>query len=413
MSGSIVAIVGAGEAGVAAAAALREAGFRGRVLLLCEEPDLPYQRPPLSKEVLLGTVKRAPAIRPAEWYANQSVELRLGTRVLAVDARARELVIENGQGRTTERFNQLLIATGGRVRELPGNGAEIHYLRKAADSVRLATTLNAARSVVVVGGGVIGLEVASAARALGKAVTVIDVAPRLMARALDPSISDLLLAKHRAAGIDVVLEVGRVEVEAYREGKRVRLGDGRVLTCDTIVAGIGITPNVELGATAGCTVDNGIVVDGKGRTSIEGIFAAGDVASFHHPHFQRGIRVEAWRHAGRHGAHVARAMIGTGTDYREVPWFWTDQLGVNIQVAGLPVPSDLTVWRGARARGTAFHFLDGRLVAATTIDNGRDMRPATRLIAAGWRGEPQRLVDMSRPLGVLAAEILPAAQAMQ
>lgn len=411
MNGPVIAIVGAGEAGVAAAGALREAGFEGRVVLLCEEPELPYQRPPLSKELLLGDIDIAPPIRPEEWYAEQGVELRLGARVLAVDAAKRELLVEDADGRQTEPYTQLLIATGGRVRELAA--ADIHYLRNAADGARLVGTLGSARSIVVIGGGVIGLEVASSARALGKDVTVVDLAPRLMARALAPSISGWLLEKHRAAGVEVILDAGEVTVEAAADGKRVLLGDGRVLSCDVIVAGIGIMPNVELAAMAGCRIDDGIVVDGNGRTTVEGVFAAGDVASFHHPHFERSVRIEAWRHAGRHGAHVARAMIGACDDYDEVPWFWTDQLGSNIQVAGLPVPSDFTIWRGEKAPGTAFHFCDGKLVAATTIDNGRDMRPATRLITAGWRGDPQVLADMSKPLGALVTELLSVTATVQ
>lgn len=401
-----VAIIGAGEAGVAAAAALRESGYEERILLIGEEPQLPYERPPLSKEILIGSETGPKLIRSPEWYADQRIEYRPGTRVTAVDADAQTIALRlHGGGEELCHYDMLLLTTGARVRELPDAGS-VHYLRTIEDGERLRERLTGARSLAVVGGGVIGLEVASSAHALGLEVTVIDIASRLMGRALAPEISQLLEEIHRDAGVRILTGVGSLAFETVQGGVRITAGAETTVDADLVVAGIGVVPNDELGVMAGCRVDNGIVVDGAGRTNRENIFAAGDVASFHHPTFARPMRVEAWQHAGRHGAHVARAMLGISDDYCEVPWFWTDQHGVNIQVAGVAVDADATFWRGARNAGTAFHFAGSRLVAVTTVNNGRDIRPSTKLIAARWSGEPGALLEEGVPLGKLATKLL-------
>ena len=407
MSDSAIIIVGAGEAGVAAAAALREAEYGGRILLLSEEQPFPYERPPLSKELLFGSAAGLKFIRPIEWYEEQRIEFRPGVRVTGASPVEQRISIETEGGvREQLSYEKLLLTTGARVRELSGPGQGVLYLRTYEDGLRLRSALAVSRSVVIVGGGVIGLEVASSARALGLTVTVVDVAPRLMARALAPEISDFVAELHRNAGVTVLTDVRSVEIESVGGARQVRLGTGETIDADLVLAGVGVVPNDELGAMAGCRIENGIVVDGAGRTSIKNIYAAGDVASFHHPIFSRPMRVEAWQHAGRHGTHVARAMAGISNDYCEVPWFWTDQHAVNIQVAGVAAQCTETVWRGEGEDRTAFHFSQGRLVAATTINNGRDMRPATKLIAAGWSGSLTELAEMSAPLGKIVGRIL-------
>lgn len=405
MSRYDICIVGAGEAGVAAAATFRQEGFTGRIALLCDEYRFPYERPPLSKEVLLGVEADARLIRPESWYAEMHIDLHLGARVVDIAAADCQLTTNRGGDIAKLSYGKLLLATGARVRELAGC-TSVRYLRTFEEGEALRLALGSAKSIVVIGGGVIGLEVASSATALGLSVTVVDLAPRLMARALAPDVAHWLEALHKDAGVSVLTDVGSVEVEARDGGQTVVLGDGKRLPADLVIAGIGVVPNDGLAQLAGCRLDNGIVVDGSGRTTVENIFAAGDVAAFHHPTFGRQMRVEAWQHAGRHGSHVARAMLGVVDDYCEVPWFWTDQHGTNLQVTGIAAGSELTVWRGETASRTGFHFISDRLVGATTINNGRDMRPAAKLIAAGWRGDPELLVDTNTPLGKLATQLL-------
>lgn len=399
---SAIVVVGAGEAGVAATAAIRQAGFAGSLVVLGEEPHPPYARPPLSKELLLEPAAASELIRPASYYRDNAIELRLGAKVAAINAETRCVrVVQNGVVQDL-RYEALLLATGARPRMLPGGGeTEICYLRTIDDGNRLKARLGSVAHLVVIGGGVIGLEVASAARAVGKRVSLVEPAPRLMARALAPEVSKFLAELQRDAGIELHSGVGVTEVI---DGAVV-LANGRRIECDLIVAGIGVVPNDELAVMAGCATENGIVVDGTGQTSVAGIFAAGDVAAFHHPIFGCRLRVEAWQHARRHGAHVGRAMLGATGDYRELPWFWTDQHGVNIQVVGMASSADRTVWRGEDRKRTAFHLAGDRLVGATTINNGRDIRPATKLIEAGWRGDPAVLANPSRPFAKIADEL--------
>lgn len=399
-------IVGAGEAGMAAVSALRESGDTRRIVLISEEPHLPYERPPLSKEALTDETPVQKPIRPVSWFGEQAIELRLGSRVLSIDPARRSVALEAGGSREDLPYDQLLLATGARVRTLPGAPADICYLRTHDDSIALRARLAAAQRLVVIGGGVIGLEVASSARHLGKDVVVLDMAPRLMARALAPAVSEVLAQMHRDAGVDLRLGVRSLDLRRTDQGLCAALPDGTEFNCDLIVAGIGVIPNTELAAAAGCALENGILVDAAGQTSVPGIFAAGDAAAFPHPLFERHVRIEAWQHARRHGAHVGRAMAGNPAPYAEVPWFWSDQHGVNLQVAGLASECDLTVWRGTGPARTAFHFAGTRLVAATTLNNGRDMRPATNLIAAGWQGSPEALLDTTVPLGKLASRLL-------
>lgn len=391
-------IIGAGEAGVAAAAAIRET-HAGPIVLVNGEAELPYERPPLSKDVLMSDAPETKKIRPEAWYKENAIELISGQTVTSINPATRSICLGGGAEPSTLAYSKLLLTTGACVRRLPGPDLGVRYLRTFEDGLLLKADITQAQSLLVIGAGVIGLEVASSARRLGLAVTVVDIAERLMARAVAPEVSAILLDLHRAAGVDVRLGVGSVDLKTSPEGPALVLADGTQLRADIIVAGIGVTPDTRLAASAGCTLDNGVVVDGHGRTTIEGIYAAGDVAAFHHPVFGRSMRVEAWQHAGRHGAHVGRAMVGVADDYCEVPWFWSDQFDLNLQVAGIVADVDETVWRGAEGSRTGFHFARGRLAAVTTLNNGRDMRPATKLIAAGYAGDPLKLIDTTLPLG--------------
>lgn len=401
MSAPIV-IVGAGEAGVAAAEALREGGFAGEIVLISEEHETPYQRPPLSKELLLQPDQPSPPVRPQDWYLQRGVELRLGVRVTEVDPTSRTLSLDSARFGGPQRYSKLLIATGTRARRF-NEAAIMHYLRTRRDALAISAALGGAESVAVIGGGVIGLELASAARQLGKKVTVFEISSRLMPRVFSPCVSTILEGLHRDAGVQLHFGIGSVKVDT--EAVEV---DGERIAADLFVAGIGALPNCDIGISAGCVVDNGICVDDQGRTSLPDIFAAGDVANFVHPLTGRAVRIETWQHAQRHGAHVGRAMLDQQPAYAEVPWFWTDQHGVNFQVAGFISEDTRTTWREREASNqkTAFHFAGDRLVAATTINNGRDMRPASKLISSSWRGDAAQLCDTGFPLGPLANQLL-------
>lgn len=396
-----IVIVGAGEAGVAAAHELRANGYDGRLTLLSAEASLPYQRPPLSKEMLVDVDPRDQVIQPEAFYPQNRIDLRLGARVRQIDVFEKSLSIETRGKKERIDYDQLLLATGSRARRF-NTRARIHYLRSLEDSAQLYGRLREAGSVAIVGGGVIGLEVGSSARALGKDVTVYEEAPRLMGRSLSPCVSDWLAARHKASGSKIVL------------GAKVQVTEDRVLIDDApveqdlVIAGIGSEARIELAKQAGCEIDGGIAVDDCGQTSISDIYAAGDVASLPLPGRTGRVRLETWRHAQRHGAHVARCMIGEAQEFSELPWFWSDQDGVNIQITGFAADCDRSFWRSDEAKGqhTVLHAKGGCIVAATTINNGRDMRPATKLVQAAWDGDAQCLLDINQPFRGLVDEYL-------
>jgi 3-phenylpropionate/trans-cinnamate dioxygenase ferredoxin reductase component len=388
-------IVGAGEAGVAAAAAIRKGAPQARIKLVTDEVGLPYERPPLSKEVLLREPVQT-LLRKPEWYDDNRIEL-IRARALAIEPGTRTVqVAAPGAADGRIGYDQVLIATGATARRLPFPG--ILYLRTWDDALAIRRRLENAGKVIVIGGGVIGLELASAARALGHQVVILELAERLMARAVAP---DVALWLHRLhASVDVDLRFGASVRAIAKRGAEfdVQLGDGTVLNADLILAGVGAAPETELARTAGCAIEDGVLVDASGRTSIEGIYAAGDGARFYHPGIGSHIRLEAWQHAGRHGSHVGEVMTGGTQQYQCMPWFWTDQHGINLQVAGFAAETEYTVWRGSGSSRSAFHFIGDRLVAASTVDNGRNIRPAVQLIEAGWVGNPATLADATVPL---------------
>lgn len=400
-----IVIVGAGEAGVAAAAAVRET-HAGPVILINGEDRLPYERPPLSKAVLSDETPEPKAIRAADWYQDNGVDLWNDCRVTKIIPSERALKVSSASEERTINYGRLLLATGATPRRLPPPNNGVFYLRTYEDSLALREALRVKSTLLVIGAGVIGLEIASIARRRGLRVTVVDIGDRIMSRAVTPEVSASLLELHLSEGVDVKLNVGSVSVEDSGSRQTILLGNGTRLHSDIVVAGIGVTPDTRLAADAGCAIENGIIVDGRGQTTIDGIYAAGDVASFLHPLFQRAMRVEAWQHAGRHGSHVGRAMVGLVDDYREVPWFWSDQFGLNLQVVGDVMGADDTVWRGEADVRTGFHFANGRLVAATTLNNGRDIRPATKLIVTGFQGSADLLTDRSVPLGKIVSKLL-------
>lgn len=389
-------ILGAGHAGTAAASAMRAAGFAGRIVMIGDDPHLPYERPPLSKEALRGADGAAPPIYPANFYGDRAIELKLGQAATAIDPGAQVVTLATGE---SIGFDKLLIATGARARRYPlldGLGEAAHVLRSADDALRLRAELVPGRRLLVVGGGVIGLEVAATASALGLSVEVIERAPRLLARGAPEPLADLLAQAHRDH--DVALHCGVELADALRDGGKVRLtcAKGGDFTGDLVVYGIGVTLNDELAAAAGLAMDDGILVDAQGRTSHPAIYAAGDIARQEHAFICGMVRQETWANALHQGGLAGRAMVTGQTGAQEVPWYWTDQFGVNYQVAGRTSARHWITRRGEDGRPRLiFGLEDGVLTGAVGIDAGADMRAARRMIEQGLRPDPAVLADPS------------------
>lgn len=403
MSDRGIVVIGAGQAGGWAAKTLRDEGFEGRIVVVGEEPYPPYERPPLSKEVLLG---KEPAeschLWPKGSFDEWGVELRTGVAATGIDRTAKTVSLGGGESLA---YDKLLIATGGRVRELPLAGATldgVHYLRGIDDSAAIRADLGEGARLVVIGGGWIGLEVAAAARMLGAEVAVVEALDMLCARALTPEIAAYLLNVHRGRGVDVRLGATVEALTGERRVTGVRLA-GETLAATAVVIGIGIVPNVELAEAAGLEVDNGIRVDALCRTSDPDIFAAGDVTNHPNGLLGRNIRLESWENAQNQGIAAARAMLGGETPYCEIPWFWSDQYDVNIQLVGLPDGFDETVTRGERAGGSfvEFYLKGGRIDGAAAINSPRDIRFARRLMQAEKIVDPEALADPAVKLQAL------------
>jgi NADPH-dependent 2,4-dienoyl-CoA reductase/sulfur reductase-like enzyme len=384
-------IVGAGQTGAYAAVAMRGAGFDGRILLLGEEPHAPYERPPLSKSALTDEPEPVPGwFYPPEKYATLDIEIRLGVAATELDPGGHTLTLSDG---SVLAFDRVLLATGGRARALPVPGGEhALLLRTLEDARRIRPRLVPGARVVCIGAGVIGLETASSAHQRGCRVTVLEAAPGVMGRAMTPEMARWMERLHLSRGVALHLGCG---VSAIEPG-RVIAADGREYPADVVIAGVGMVRNTDLARAAGLEVDNGIVVDEFGRTGVSDIYAAGDVAAFWHPSLHRRLRLEAWKHAQNHGIAVGRAMAGVAEQYDDVPWYWTDQHGVTVQVAGLPHESAATILRGddAATSFSAFHLdPNGRLVAATGINAARDVRAALTMIQKAMSPDPAKLAD--------------------
>ncbi|MDE2007668.1 MAG: FAD-dependent oxidoreductase [Rhodospirillales bacterium] len=387
-------IVGAGQAGGWAAVAMRQAGFAGRILLVGEETLRPYERPPLSKAALTGEAAPAPAwFHPPGRYEELGIEIRLGIAAVAIDIGARHVTLADG---TALAWDKLLIATGGRARLLAIPGGERALTLRTLDDARaIRARLASARRVVCIGAGVIGLEIAASARARGAAVTVLEAADRAMGRAVCEGGAAFVARLHRANG--VVLHFG-VAVTAI-EADAVHCADGAVHPADLVIAGIGMERNLALAATAGIAGDRAIAVDALTRTAAEGVHAAGDVAAFPHPLFGT-LALESWRHAQNHGIAAGQAMAGAGKPYDDIPWFWTDQFGVNLQVAGLPALAARTLMRVGPPGFVALHLdATDRVVGITAANAPREIRAGTALIKAARPVDPGRAADPSVALG--------------
>jgi len=395
-------IVGGGQAGGRAAEAVRDAGFGGRLVLVAGEPRRPYERPPLSKQVLTGEAGADVVfLRDPDYYESRGIELRTGVRATAIDRRQARLELSDGPALP---YDKLLLATGARVRRLSLPGADlpgVAYLRDLDDCAAISAALRPGARVVLVGGGYIGLEVAAAARKRDCRVTVLEAADSLMSRQVARPLGEWYADLHRRHGVEVVTGAQVAAFEGRNELEAVTTADGTRHPADLAVVGVGVQPNVELAEAADLAVNDGIVVDRHGQTSDPAIFAAGDVTRHPNPILGRELRLESWQNAQNQALAAGRSMAGQATEYAQVPWFWSDQYDVNLQMVGLPEAWDGLVWRGeATAAGgfTLFYLHDGRVVGANAVNTARDIGPARKLIELGVRPDPDALADPATSL---------------
>jgi len=396
-------IVGGGHAGAQAAIALRQQQFGGTIAIVGDEPELPYDRPPLSKEYLAGDKPWDRLVfRPAEAWADKGIEMLLGRRVTAVDPGGHKVTTADG---ASIGYGILIWATGGTPRKLscPGHDLPgIHYVRNRADVDAMMGELPDVREVVVVGGGYIGLEAASVLTKLGKKVTVLEALDRVLARVAAEPLSRFYEAEHRAHGVDVRLGVSAdCIVEESGRAAGVRLADGSVVPGQMIIVGIGIIPSIQPLADAGADVGNGVRVDGQCRTSLPDVYAIGDCAE-HENSFAGGIRMrlESVQNANDQANVVAKAIMGGADQYGAVPWFWSNQFDLRLQTVGLSVGYDDIVMRGDPAtRSFSLVYLrDGVVVALDCVNAVRDYAQGRALVIGRLRVDPALLADQETPL---------------
>ncbi|MEV0428437.1 FAD-dependent oxidoreductase [Micromonospora sp. NPDC050495] len=401
-------IVGAGLAGARAAQTLREEGFAGGIVVLGDEPERPYERPPLSKGLLTGGAEPDSVfVHDAGWYAAHDVDLRTATRAVAVDRAARAVRLADGE---QLRYDKLLLATGATPRDLAAPGAHLAgvlRLRTLADSRRIGAALVDGARVVIVGAGWIGLEVAAAARQRGATVDVVETATLPLRRVLGDEIAGVFANLHRDHGVTFHFGAEVHEIRGTDRVSSVRLADGTELPADAVVVAVGVRPNTELATAAGLAVENGIHVDASLRTADPDVYAAGDVANAYHPVLRRRLRVEHWANALHGGPAAARAMLGQPVSYDDLPYFYTDQYELGMEYVGHAPPgaADRVVVRGdlAKREFIAFWTAGGQVLAGMNV-NVWDVVPAIRrLVTAAHPVDLDRLADPDVPL----ADLLP------
>lgn len=391
-----VVIVGAGHGAGQVVATLKQKKFDGEISLLGDEPYLPYQRPPLSKKFLAGELPPERLyFKPASFYDDPRIDVHLDTRVAHIDRAASRVVAADGR---EFGYDRLVLATGSSVRTVPVPGSDlpgIHYLRSIADVERIRDEMADARRVVIVGAGYIGLEVAAVCRQQGLDVTVVEMADRVMSRVVSPNVSDYYQLVHAQHGVRLLLSTALAGFEGKRRVRHVLAGDGQKLAADLVVVGVGIRPNVELAVDAGLDVDDGIVVDDRCRSSDDNVFAIGDCTNHPNDIYGRRLRLESVHNALEQAKTAAGNICGGDERYCQVPWFWSDQYDLKLQIAGLSAGYDDVVLRGDPASGSfaCFYLRDGVLIAVDAINSPREFMQSKALIAARCKADRASLAD--------------------
>lgn len=390
-------IVGASHAGAQLAASLRQEGWDGEIILVGNESALPYQRPPLSKAYLADKCARAElAIRSSDFYVKQRIQLNDAT-VAAIDRLAGHIVLNNGE---VLRYDKLALCTGARPRRLTTPGADLAgvcYLRTAADVAIIRECTRAGRRAVIVGGGYIGLETAASLRALGLEVTVLEATERVLERVTAPEVSAFFDRVHREEGVNIRTDALVDGVCGDGRVREVILASGESIPADLVIVGIGVEPNTDLAAAAGLPVDNGIVIDDHARTSDPDILAAGDCASHHMARYGRRIRLESVPSAGEQAKVAAATVCGKSKQIAALPWFWSDQYDLKLQIAGLNTGYDEVILSGNPNQDrdfTCFYLREGELIAADCVNRPRDFVFSKRVITQGTPIGPAELTQV-------------------
>jgi len=398
-----VVIIGGGQAAVSLIGRLRELDPASRIALVCGEPHLPYQRPPLSKRYLTGEVEQDRlALKPCEWFDEQKAVLHLGCRADGIDLADRRVALSRGE---RIAFDDLVFCTGSTPRRLPaligGDLARVYTLRGIADVDAMRAELLPGRRVLVVGGGYIGLEVAAVCAKAGLKVTLIEAAQRILQRVASEATSDYFRALHRSHGVDLREGIGLTALAGKGAVERAVLGDGEEIPVDFVLVGIGITPCDTLAAEAGLSVENGIAVDEFCRASAPGTYAAGDCASL--PFRGRRIRLESVQNAIDQGEAAASVIAGGNEPYDPKPWFWSDQYDVKLQIAGLNIGYDSTLVRPGKRPGSqsVWYFGEARLLAVDAMNDAASYMVGRKLIEAGITPEREKIADPAFPLNTL------------
>jgi 3-phenylpropionate/trans-cinnamate dioxygenase ferredoxin reductase subunit len=398
-----VVIVGAGHAAVQAMDTLRREGHAGPIVLVGDEPFLPYNRPPLSKKYLAGELDRERLwLRSAQYYQQHRVDTRLGVRVTAIDRATQRLRLGDGSEQTYDRLMLCMGSTPRRL-DVPGHDlAGIHYLRTIADVDAIRADLAAARRLVVVGGGYIGLEAAACARHLGRDATVLEMADRVMARVVAPEVSAFYTQRHEREGVRILCGTSVTGFDGAGRVTAVRCG-GREFPADLVIVGIGILPDVTLAAAAGLRCDNGVWVDEQCRTSDENVYAAGDCTNHPSVRYGRRVRLESVDNAVEQAKTAAANICGKSARHEHIPWFWSDQYDVKLQIAGLSEGYDRTVLRGDPESGSfaLYYFAGEELLAVDAINSMRDFMTGKKWLAERKRPDPALLADTTLDLKTL------------
>ncbi|SEH52305.1 NAD(P)/FAD-dependent oxidoreductase [Paraburkholderia hospita] len=399
-----IVVIGGGQAAGWVVKTLRKTGFEGRLVMIADEIHLPYERPPLSKAVLSGDANiDTVRLFATDDFASLNVEAWQPDVATQIDRAQR--IVRTQSGREVQ-YDRLVIATGGAARKLPASLVKtdhIAYLRTLNEASALGERLRASKHVLVIGGGWIGLEVAATARKLGVAATVVEGAPRLCARSVPPVVSEFLLDLHRSNGVDVRLSAALTSLDTHPEDAskvRATLADGTSIDADFAVAGIGLTPHTSIAEGAGLPVNDGIVVDEHGMTNDPRIFACGDVANHPSAWLKRRVRLESWANAQNQAIVVAKAALGQFEPYAEIPWFWSDQYDVNLQILGdIPADAELVVRGDVSARrATLFHVADGGVRGVIAINTPRDLKLARKWMTQGSTVDVAALADADKAL---------------
>jgi 3-phenylpropionate/trans-cinnamate dioxygenase ferredoxin reductase subunit len=398
---STILIIGGGQAGAQAIDTLRREGFHGRLVLVSDEPHLPYQRPPLSKKFLSGEMAadRLP-FRHQAFYDEHGIELKLGVRAAHLDPAGRRVRLSTGEDIV---YDRLLLCLGAVPRPLTCPGAELpglHYLRAIADVPPIRAGLEPGARVVIIGGGYIGLETAATARALGCSVTVLEMADRLMNRVVAANVSEYFAHEHRTQGVKVICNTRVVRLEGAGRVERVVCADGSTHAADVLVVGVGALANMRLAADAGLVCENGVVVDEFCRTSDPSIYAAGDCTYHPSPRFEMRVRLESVDNAFEQAKAAALNMLDRPTPHDRVPWFWSDQYDNKLLIVGLSAGHDLELTRGdpASRAFTVCYLKGGELLAVEAINHSKDYMAARKLIAGRARPDVDKLADPQVPL---------------